>query len=92
MSLRARRGTCEILATLGAGGLGEVSRAIRWLLSKQPLAGGRLAWMGGLEGATFAVFSPAKGVHEGVFKVQNGVFSCHLAHFWGAGGPPSSPW
>ena len=27
---------------------------------------------------TFGVFSPAKGVHEGVFKVQNGVFSCHL--------------
>jgi hypothetical protein len=31
--------------------------------------------MGGLEGVTFGVFSPAKGVHEGVFEVQNGVFS-----------------
>jgi hypothetical protein len=31
--------------------------------------------MGGPEGATFGVFSPAKGLHEGVFKVQNGVFS-----------------
>jgi hypothetical protein len=35
---------------------------------------GRFAWMRSLEGATFGVFSPAKGVHEGVFKVQNGVF------------------
>jgi hypothetical protein len=31
--------------------------------------------MGGLEGAMFGVFSPAKGVHEGVFKVKYGVFS-----------------
>jgi hypothetical protein len=31
--------------------------------------------MGCLEGATFGVFSPAKEVHEGVFKAQNGVFS-----------------
>jgi hypothetical protein len=36
--------------------------------------------MGGQEGAPFGVFSPAKCVHEGVSKVQNGVFSCHLAY------------
>jgi hypothetical protein len=42
--------------------------------------------MGRLEGTTFGVFSPAKGVHEGVFKVQNSVFSCHLVRFGGAGG------
>jgi hypothetical protein len=39
------------------------------------IPGGGFAWMGGPEGAIFGVFSPAKGVHERVFKVQNGVFS-----------------
>jgi hypothetical protein len=27
------------------------------------ISGGGIAWMGGLEGVTFGVFSPAKGVH-----------------------------
>jgi hypothetical protein len=34
--------------------------------------GGGKSWR---DGATFGVFSPAKGVQQGVFKVQNGVFS-----------------
>jgi hypothetical protein len=42
------------------------------------ISGEGLAQIGCLEGATFGVCSPAKGVHEGVSKVQNGVFSCHL--------------
>ena len=39
------------------------------------IAGGGFGWMGGPEGVIFGVCSPAKGVHEGVIKVQNGVFS-----------------
>jgi hypothetical protein len=36
---------------------------------------GCVAWMAGLEGMMIAIFSPQNNVHEGVFKVQNGVFS-----------------
>jgi hypothetical protein len=45
------------------------------LVGSMEVSGGGLVWMGGLEGTTFAVLSPAKRVHEGVYKVQNGVFS-----------------
>jgi hypothetical protein len=44
-------------------------------LGKVSKSNHRHALDGGLEGATFGVFSPAKGVQEGVLKVQNGVFS-----------------
>jgi hypothetical protein len=53
---------------LGKGGTGAVIGTIE-------ICGGSFGWMGGLVSATFGVFSPTKGVHEWVFKVQNSVFS-----------------
>jgi hypothetical protein len=60
-------------------GLGTGPRSWRGLLIPR----NHFAWMGALEGATFGVFSPAKRVHEEVFKVQNRVLSCHFGAGWG---------
>jgi len=68
------------IVELGTPRWRAVLRHVEKVVAPVEISGEGLAWIGVLEGATFGVFSPAKGVHEGGFKVQNGVFSCHLAY------------